>query len=371
MRLVTAAVVRQTGGEFHLEDLQLEDPRQTEVVVRILGSGICHTDVSARDQVLPFRLPAVLGHEGAGVVEAVGSAVTRVRRGDHVVLSFAHCGACTNCSSEHPAYCTKTNRLNFGGARADGSAVQRDAAGAVVSSRFIGQSAFASCVLVDERTVIVVPSDLPVELMGPLGCSMQTGAGAVLNVLRAEPGSSIAIFGSGAVGLAAVMASRIAECATIIAIDLNDDRLRSARELGATHTFNATQTDCVDAVRAVMSGRGVRYAVECTGRASVLGQALEVLDICGTCALVGAADPSALAPINMNAMLRGRSLLGVTEGDTVPQQFIPRLIDWWREGRFPFDRLVTYFALSQINEAVRACASGTVIKAIVRPQQRP
>lgn len=365
-RTVTAAVLRERSGPFQIESLHLDAPRAREVVVRIVASGICHTDLSARDQVLPFRLPAVLGHEGAGIVEQVGGEVTSVHPGDRVVLSFASCGACSHCRDDHVAYCQHAARLNFGGVRLDGASVLNDADGRSVSGFFLGQSSFATHVLANESSVVPIAADVPLELMGPLGCGMQTGAGTIANLLKPRAGNSLAIFGTGSVGLAALMAARIAGCTPIIAVDINDVRLKLAAELGAHVMLNAASGNIVQGIRAATAGRGVDFSVECTGRPEVLREAIDALAACGTCALVGAAHPSTEVSVNMAAMLRGRSLRGVTEGDSVPQQFIPQLIEWWREGRFPFERLVQYFEFEQINEAVAACASGTVIKPIVK-----
>ncbi|WP_129642633.1 NAD(P)-dependent alcohol dehydrogenase [Peristeroidobacter agariperforans] len=366
MRAATAAVVRRPGA-FDLEPIEIDAPRQHEVLVRIVGCGLCHTDLSARDQDLPFKLPAILGHEGSGIVEQVGAGVTRLRPGDAVVLSYAYCGDCEYCQDDRMAYCTRNARLNFGGVRVDGSALARDRQGQPLSARFIGQSAFATHALVLESNAIRVPTDVPLELMGPLGCSMQTGAGAVINALKPGRGESIAIFGAGSVGLSAIMAARIAGCATIIAIDKNAGRLGIAAELGATLTINTQVEDALVAIRAATKGRGVHYSVECTGAPAVLRQAVDSLRACGVCASLGVAGHQAEVQLHMNRFLFGKTLRGVTEGDSVPQRFIPQLIDWWRDGTFPFDRLVSYFSLAQLNEAAAACASGLAIKAIVQP----
>ena len=366
MRTVTAAVVRRPGI-FEFEQVSIDAPREQEVLVRIVGCGVCHTDLSARDQHLPVKLPAVLGHEGSGIVEDVGSGVSHVRPGDAVVLSYAYCGSCDYCEQERMAYCSRSAKLNFGGQRPDGSPLVTDACGAPVSARFIGQSAFATHALVQASTVVPIATNVPLELMGPLGCGMQTGAGAVLNVLRPGAGDSIAIFGVGSVGLAAVMAARIASCKTIIAVDLKQERLAAAADIGATHVIDASREDVPGRMRSLTQGRGVHYSVECTGSPEVLRQAVDVLRACGLCASVGLASGPGEVRIEMNSLLAGKGLRGVTEGDSVAHRFIPQMIQWWQEGRFPFDRLVRYFPLAQLNEAAAACAAGTAIKAIVQP----
>ncbi|MFC4315008.1 NAD(P)-dependent alcohol dehydrogenase [Steroidobacter flavus] len=366
MRVATAAVVRRPGA-FEIERVEIDAPRELEVLVRVVGCGLCHTDLSARDQSFPFKLPAILGHEGSGIVEQVGAGVTRLRPGDAVVLSYAYCGDCEFCQDDRMAYCTRNARLNFSGVRADGSPLAKDREGQPLSARFIGQSAFSTHALVLETNAIRVPTDVPLELMGPLGCSMQTGAGAVINVIKPRRGESIAIFGAGSVGLSAIMAARIAGCETIIAIDKNAGRLGIAAELGATHMVNAQLDEAVAAIRTLTKGRGVHYTVECTGAPTVLRQAVDSLRACGACVSLGVAGHQAEASLLMNGFLLGKTLRGVTEGDSVASRFIPQLIDWWRDGQFPFDRLVSYFSLAQLNEAAAACASGLAIKAIVQP----
>lgn len=365
MTPITAAVVREPRGRFTLETLQLDEPRDDEVRVRIAGTGLCHTDLSIRDQQVPFPLPAVLGHEGAGVVEAVGTAVRSVRPGDHVVLSFASCGRCAACDDGRPPYCESGRTLNFSGRRGDGSGVFSGAS-AAVTGRFFGQSSFASHALVQQSGVVRIADDVPLQLMGPLACGLQTGAGAIFNVLKPVRGSSIAIFGVGTVGLAAVMAARIAGCARIIAVDQHAGRLALARELGATDAIDASTAKVVREILA-LSGGGVHCSVECTAQASVLEQAVRVLRPAGSCVLLGMAAPDAEVRLNMLSLLNGRSLRGVMEGDSVPQTFIPRLIELWRCGEFPFERLVRYFPLSDINEAVAAAERGELIKAILTP----
>jgi len=366
---VQAAVVREPHGGFLLETLELGEPRETEVLVRLVGTGVCHTDLLARDQIFPFRLPAVLGHEGAGVVEKVGAAVGKVRPGDHVVLSFAYCGACPNCTSGRPVYCAEALQLNLSGIRPSGEAMFADANGEAVFGNFFGQSSFCTHSLTSESNLTRIDAEVPLELLGPLGCGIQTGAGTVLNVLRPRSGASIAIFGVGPVGLAAVMAARAAGCATIIAVDLLHERLNMALEVGATHAVSAGREGLGKQVLAIAKG-GVDFSIDCTGRPEVLRKAVDLLAPGGSCALVGVADRKAEVSLSMGGLLNGRSVRGVMEGDSVPEQFIPQLVELWREGRLPFDRFVRFFDLADINEAVAACEAGQVMKAILRPPAR-
>ena len=271
---ITAAVVRQKGGPFAQERLQLDSPRADEVLVRIVATGMCHSDLVIVHQQYPLPLPWVLGHEGAGVVEQVGAAVSHVKPGDHVVLSFASCGECHNCQDHQPAYCDAWFALNTAGARRDGAATIKAADGSPVNGCFFGQSSFASHSLAHKSNVVKVPKDAPLHMLGPLGCGIQTGAGAVLNVLKPREGSSIAIFGTGAVGLAAQMGAAIAGCGTIVAVDLVPSRLELARSLGATHVINAAETNAVEALLAM---GGMDFTVEAVGSPTVVDAAVKSL----------------------------------------------------------------------------------------------
>ena len=364
---IEAAVVRAQGGPFTIEALTLEEPGPGEVLVRVAGVGVCHTDLVVRDQYFPTPLPAVLGHEGAGMVERVGTGVTKVVPGDHVVLSYASCGVCANCQRGLYGYCPDLYGRNFAGARPDGSLPCCDAHGQAVSSYFFAQSSFANLALATERNVVKVRKDIPIELMGPLGCGIQTGAGAVINALKPVPGSSIAVFGAGSVGLSAIMAARVSGCTRIIIVDLNQDRLDFALELGATDAVNAGSQDPVAAIQALTDGEGVQYSLECTGLPNVVRQAVDCLRLTGICGVIGVAPLGTEVSLDMNGILFGRSVRGIIEGDSIPDLFIPQLIELWRQGRFPFDRLVSFYPLAEIEAAVRASERGEVLKAILLP----
>lgn len=362
-----AAVVRKKGGPFELENLKLEEPRDNEVLVRIAGVGMCHTDLVVRDQFFPTPLPAVLGHEGAGVVASVGKTVKKVVVGDHVVLSFASCGVCVNCQRGAYGYCLDLYGRNFSGGRPDGSSPCCDSHGARVSAYFFAQSSFAEYALATERNVVKIPRDVPLEIMGPLGCGIQTGAGAVMNALRPGAGSSLAVFGAGSVGLSAVMAARVVGCTQIVAVDINEQRLELARELGARHVVKADASDVVAAIRSITGGEGVQYSLECTGIPQVVRQAVDALRLTGVCGVIGVAPLGTEFSLDMNAVLFGRTVRGIIEGDSVPDVFIPQLIELWRQGRFPFDRLVQQFPFSQMEKAAQLSAGGTVLKAVLIP----
>lgn len=361
----TAWVATAPHQPLEQQELTIDEPRADEVRVRLVASGVCHTDAIVRDQWYPTPLPAVLGHEGAGVVEAVGAAVSGLTAGDKVLLSFSSCGQCDLCQLGKPAYCRDFFGRNFGGQRTDGSSAYTGAEGRV-SSHFFGQSSFAHLANVPARCAVKVPDDAPLELLAPLGCGIQTGAGAVLNSLNAEAGSSIAVFGAGAVGDSAILAAVIAGCTTIIAVDVVPARLELARELGATHTVNPKEVDALAAIQQITDGRGVNYAVDTTGVPAVFRQMTDALATLGHGVLVGAAALGVEATIDIGSRLPvGITVTTVVEGDSVPPSFIPLLIDLYQQGRFPFDKLVKQYPLDAINQAFADSEAGITLKPVV------
>ena len=367
---IQAAVARAPSAPLAFESLELEPPRDREVLVRVIATGVCHTDIAMRDQVFPVPQPIVLGHEGAGIVERVGMAVDKVRPGDSVVMTYNSCGDCPSCYEARASYCYDFFGRNFAGVRADGSTALTSPRG-VVHSNFFGQSSFASHALCHERNIVRVPNDVPLELLGPLACGIQTGAGAVLNALLVGQGHSLAVFGTGSVGLSAIMAARLVGATSIIAIDLNADRLRLARELGATHTINPAEADVLPELTAVCPA-GVRFSLETTGSVPVIKLAIAALAPRGICGLLGASPVTAEMNLNVaHLMTAGRCVRGIIEGDSVPDIFIPTLIELYKQGRFPFDRLVRFYPFAALNDAIRDSETGRAIKAIVRMGESP
>jgi aryl-alcohol dehydrogenase len=360
----TAAVAFAKEQPLTITEVELDEPRATEVRIRMVASGVCHTDAIVRDQWYPTPLPAVLGHEGAGVVDAIGSSVTKVAVGDHVLLSFDHCGECANCASGLPSYCTNFFGANFGGRRADGSS-GFSLNGEQISSHFFGQSSFAEYANVSVNSVVKVSPTAPLEILAPLGCGIQTGAGAVLNSLNPAAGSSIVIFGAGAVGLSGLLAAIIANCTTIIAVDVHESRLAFARELGATHTINAAKADVVQEI-ATITGGGAQYALETTGVPAVFSTMTKSLAVRGHGVVVGAAALGTNANFDIGSLLpMGITVTMVVEGDSVPSQLVPQLVDLFERGLFPFDKLTKQYAFADINQAFEDSASGITLKPIV------
>ncbi|MGA2109412.1 MAG: NAD(P)-dependent alcohol dehydrogenase [Syntrophorhabdales bacterium] len=361
---IKAAVVHKKGGPFVIEELELDEPRADEVLVRMKASGLCHTDLAGRDQLLPLAHDGVFGHEGAGVVEKVGSNVKNVQPGDHVVMSYLYCGVCPACKRGTPGLCVDFFALNFSGARADGSLTMRKGKEKIHGS-FFGQSSFATYALPTDRNVVKVPKDLPLELLGPFGCGIQTGAGGVINSLKASPGSSIAVFGAGSVGVSAILGAVVSGCTTIIAVDVHPKRLTDALGFGATHTVNSAKTDAVKQIQKITGG-GVDYSLECTGIPKVMRQAFDVVAKGGTAGLIGSAPPDAEVALNKQDLLNGRSVLGIVEGDCVSSIFIPRLLDLYKAGRFPFEPMIKTYPFDQINQAVEDVEKGKTLKAVLR-----
>jgi aryl-alcohol dehydrogenase len=361
---IKAAVIYEKSGPFQIEEIDLEEPRDDEVVVRVVASGLCHTDLVAREQYLPFPLPAVLGQEGAGVVEKVGSRVKKVAPGDHVVSSYLSCGSCSSCLKGMPAYCLNFFPCNFSGVRLDGSPTMgKD--GKKIHGAFLGQSSFASHALITERNLVRVGRKAPLEKLAPLGCGVQTGAGGVMNSLKVRPGSSIAVFGMGSVGLSAIMAAVVVGSTAIIGVDVNPDRLEMAKNLGATHTIHAGQTNPVEEIQKITAG-GANYSLECTGIPEVLSQALDSLALTGVCGLIGVAPFGSRVSLDCQNILNGRTVRGIVEGDSIPEIFIPQLIDLYLQGRFPFDRMITCYPFDEIAKAAEDSEKGKVVKAVVR-----
>jgi aryl-alcohol dehydrogenase len=365
-RIVKAAVVREARQPLVIEDVRLGELRHDEVLVRIVATGVCHTDMVVRDQYFSSPLPAILGHEGGGIVEEVGKDVTSVVPGDHVIMSYMYCGECYLCESGHPAHCQHVGPINFGGGRLDGSTSATDLDGEVIHDHFFGQSSFAQYSIASYHNVVKVPKDLPLEILAPLGCGLQTGSGAVLNALKVRPGSAFAAFGTGAVGLAAIMAAKIAGATRIIAVDVNPERLALAEELGATHTVNSREVDAVATIMAITE-RGADFSLECSGRAEVLRQAIDCLGFFGTCGIVGATPEGTEVAVDVNGvMIPAKRIMGIVQGDVIAHTFIPTLIEFYRQGKFPFDRLIKHYDFEQINEAIADSESGKTIKPVLR-----
>ena len=362
---ITAAVVNERSGPFVIEELDLCDPRDDELLVEVAASGMCATDLHGRDAYYPTKFPKVFGHEGAGIVRATGRAVKNFKSGDHVVMAYPWCGECPNCRAQRQTYCLSALDLKMRGTRADGSTLH-SRNGEPVYSAFFQQSSFGNYAIANERFAVKVHDDVPFAHVAALACGGQTGAGAVLNVMQPLPGDSFVAFGVGAVGLTGLMAAKIAGCDPIIAVDVHDHRLALAHELGATHAINHSgRTDVVEQIRKI-TGLGAGYTLETSASPQVFREAVEALMPGGTCVLLGSARKGTEVTFEMPIVQNGRTVRGVIQGDSVPQQFIPGLVDHIMAGRFPVERLITNYALADINRAAAESSSGKTIKPVLR-----
>ncbi|MDR1204935.1 MAG: NAD(P)-dependent alcohol dehydrogenase [Peptococcaceae bacterium] len=362
---IKAAVTYGKGAPFVVKEVELSEPRERDVLIKMASCGVCHTDADARDHG-SAPLPIVLGHEGAGVVEKVGSAVKTVKPGDHVVLTQNFCGVCEYCRAGHPSSCVRVPDYNFSGVYPDGDTRLTDSDGSKLHAYF-SQSSFASFAIADENNTVKIDGDMDLTLAGPLGCGVQTGAGTVLNALQAEAGSSVAVFGCGAVGLSAIMAAKISGCSEIIGIDSVPERLSLARELGATHTVNGRDTPDISGEIIRYTGSGAHYSVECSGAADLVTASMYCLTRRGTCALVGSMGDQIIPLKLMEAVFKGsKRVMGVIEGDSVPHTFIPKLVRYYKAGVFPFDKLIRFYDLEDINQAFEDSRKGKTIKPVIR-----
>ena len=362
-----AAVVAKPSSPFEINELDLDDLRDDELLVKIAGVGVCHTDLICRDQVYPVPFPIVLGHEGSGIVERVGSAVTHVQTGDAVVLSYRSCGECINCERGQLSRCINIFQCNFSCERPGGtSSLSQE--GEPVHGSFFGQSSFADYAIAHKSNTIKVPEacSVPLETLGPLGCGIQTGAGAVMNSLQPEAGSSLVVFGCGSVGMSAIMAARIAACETIIAVDPLPARRTLAEQLGATHSIDPGEQDPVEKCHELTS-YGADYSLECTGIPAVFRQSIEAIAVHGVCGLIGASPLDTEVTLDMNSIMFGRTVKGIVEGDSVPQTFIPELIELYQQGEFPLDKLISTYRMDEIETAISDMEQGKTLKPVLVP----
>ncbi|MHA3117061.1 NAD(P)-dependent alcohol dehydrogenase [Acinetobacter sp. ANC 4635] len=357
---ILAALAKEKNQPLVIEDIDIDEPKENEVLIKIVASGICHTDAeSIKGNGTPF--PAVLGHEGAGIVEKVGSSVDTVAVGDHVILSYSYCNSCSQCLTGHHNLCVRTVELNFGGKLQDHTyrlhKERQD------YSTFFGQSSFATYAVTNKHNVVKVDKDVDLRLLGPLGCGIQTGSGTVMNSLHPEPGTSIAIYGSGAVGLSAVMAANLLGLKNIIVVDIHDNRLELAKELGATHALNSKNLNVVDEIKKITDG-GVHYAIETTGVPIVIKNAIAALRVAGKISIVGMGGDVTLNFTN-DILMEGKTIVGTIQGDSTPQMHIPKIIQYYKEGKFPFDKLIKFYDFKDINQAFEDSKIGVTIKPVV------
>lgn len=362
---IIAAVANSVETPFELKTLDLKEPGPDEILIKIHASGVCHTDAAVKQQHIPAPLPMVLGHEGAGVVEVVGASVQGYEVGDHVLMSFDSCGSCPACKRGYPTYCANFVALNILGDLVTGT-TRLSEAGQPINGSFFGQSSFATHAVVTTRNLVKIDKDLPLDVLAPMGCGIQTGMGTVINTLAPSAGSSLAVFGTGSVGLSGIIAAKITGCAKIIAVDIKQSRLDLAADLGATHTIDGSDTQKVVTQIHAITGGGVNYAFDTTGVPAVARAAIDAMCSQGVLALVAAPPGGTELSIDMPmTVATGKTIRGVIEGDAVPSEFIPKLIEFYRAGQLPLEKMITKYPFDQINQAFNDVETGKTLKPIL------
>lgn len=360
----TAAILNGPDGHFSIETVEVAAPQEGEVRVAIKAVGICHTDLFIATGAMGLRFPAVLGHEGAGVVDAVGPGVDHVQPGDKVLLTFNSCGHCKPCGHQEPAYCEHFIPLNMAAVRGDGSSrISRN--GEPVSDNFFGQSSFASLAIANSRNVLKLDADADLAALAPLGCGVQTGVGAVLRSLEAEAGESLVILGAGAVGLSALLGGLVAGCAPIIVVEPQEERRRLALELGASFALDG-RGDVAAAVRAILPA-GADMVLDTSGHMPVVQQAVGMIANRGRLGMLGvpaAIDATLTIPM-IQWLTQGGTLRGIVEGDSDPEVFLPELLALHRAGRLPIEKFTRHYRFADINRAIEDAHHGKAIKAVL------
>lgn len=361
MTAATAAILREPHGEMSLETVELDDLRDGEILVKVDACGICHTDAKYQS-IVP--LPAVFGHEGTGIVEGIGEGVTDVKPGDRVIMSYAFCGSCPCCNDNKPYMCENTFELSFAGLRADHSSTIR-LDGEPISGAFFQQSSFASHAIALERTVVPTKSDLPAEMLAAIPCGVQTGAGAMLNTFDVQEAESVIVFGVGTVGLSAVIAARMIGAAPIICVDILQNRLELAADLGATHVLNAKDGEVPSRVKEILP-RGAQYVFDTSATVVALEAAMQCIGQGGRIAIVSFPEGGKKFPFTTRELfLRVGSLQGTIQGHSVPREFLPKLIEWQQKGLFPYEKFITTYDFADINKAFGDAEAGTAIKPVL------
>ena len=352
---IKAAVVYRPNDPYVIEEMDLDGPKAGEVLVKVTACGYCNSDHSVALGQFKAEYPIVLGHEGSGIVAEVGEGVKAFKPGDHVCMSYSYCGECYACTTGRPYQCEANWRLNFGGRAYDGTSRLRK--NGVELASFFNQSAFATYSVTHQNNLVHVPEEIDLRYVGPLGCGVQTGAGAILNVLKPEAGSSIVVAGLGGVGMSGLMAAKACGCTTIIGVDVIESRLALALELGATHVINANEADVPDVVREITNGVFANYAFDASGRKETKPITVRCTHYFASLAFIG--------PAGTLGVLEARNITGVIQGRSIPKIFIPKLIQLHLQGFFPFDKLIRFYDFEDINKAEDDAASGKTVKPVL------
>lgn len=366
MTIVTeAAVAVAPNAPFEIQKLTVDEPRDDEAQVKIVASGVCNTDNHIRNQVYDTPQPAVLGHEGAGIVEKVGKDIRGIEPGDKVVLGWDSCGYCRQCQRAKPSYCENYFQHLYKGCRLDGTTAFANEEGSV-ASHFFGQSSFARITNVKAKCLVKLHRDMPLELAAPLGCGQLTGAGAATSSTAVKPGETVAVFGTGGVGLAAIMAARAVGAAEVVAVDIHDKRLETAKEVGATSTINSRASTVGAQLEKAIGPSGVDVILDTTGIPAVINEFPSFIAPLGRIGLIAVTKPGTKVSFDVGTTLaKGWTVRTISGGDVVPADMIRTMIDWWSQGKFPVEKFIQAFPLNCINDAFDAAASGEVIKPVI------
>ena len=361
-----AAVLNEVGAPLTVDTLEMAPLQAQDVLVRVRASGLCHTDLEVIQGTLAYPMPIVLGHEGAGVVEAVGSAVSRVKRGDHVICSWnPHCGHCFYCERGVPILCEPYKRNEPRGMLLDGSSrLSRD--GKPVN-HFFTTSTHAELTVVPESGAIAVSKEIGFDRACIIGCGVMTGVGAAVRKARVEPGASVVVIGCGAVGLNVLQGARLAGAATIIAVDVGEDRLARARRFGAMHAIDATGEAVLDQVRALTAGRGADHVFEAAGHAAAFRLAVEAVRPAGQVVWLGKINVDAEVAFRWGSLMGEKRIVRSSYGDAMPQRDFPWLVEQYLEGRLMLDELITRrIALEEINDGFADLAKGIGTRTVIQ-----
>jgi len=360
-----AAILYEPNAPLKVERVTLDEPQANEVLVKLVATGVCHSDLHFMKGEMPAPMPVVPGHEGAGIVEKVGPGVTTLQPGDHVVMmvSFS-CGKCRFCVEGKPTQCVE-NLPIMSMATLPGGATRLHK-GEQQLNHLFGLASYAEYAVVHERSCVKVREDAPLDVVCLLGCGTSTGIGAAINTAGIKPGESIAIFGCGGVGLSAVMGAKLAGAGKIIAVDTLSRKLNMAKKLGADYVINAKKEDPIMKVME-LTGAGADYALECIGNVNVMTQAFASIRFGGKFIVVGMAPLGTMLSIAPFEFLLGKTITGTVQGDIKAQIDIPRYIDLYMNGKLPIDKLITKsYSLDEINEAFEALAKGEIIRSVIK-----
>lgn len=361
---VKAAVLHEVGKPLVIEEIEIDPPKQNEVAIKVVASGLCHSDYSVMHGVVPPNLPVVCGHEAAGIVEEVGPGVTHVKPGDTVIASLLPCcGECTFCREDKPFLCTQTMATMGQMTMPDGTTRLR--VGGKPLHAFCAIGSFAERAVLPAGQAIRVEGDAPLDKVCLIGCGVTTGVGAALNTAKVEPGSSVAVIGCGGVGLSIIQGARVAGATTIIAIDLVSEKLELAKKVGATHGINPKEEDARKAVRK-LTGGGVHYAFEALGRTETIEQAWGLLRSSGTAVVVGVPKATDEAKLRVGGFMAEKKIIGSVYGSAHPVRDIPHYVDLFREGKLDLDSMVTRrIELEEINDAFDDMGRGEGARSVI------